>query len=331
MLRYDRVIPVALFALLVSLSLPACGGGDGEEGQEASRVEGGSEVLATFAGGELTLEDFEAEADKLPPQVKPMLTSPERRRQYLENLIVSKLLIADARSRGVDKDEEIRRQIEETENRLILQKAYRDLQDSVTITDEDVAAQYNENTDAYSTSEVRASHILVEDESIAEDLLKRLKEDPDSFAQLAKNISKDTATASREGDLGFFGRGRMVPDFEKAAFALKEPGDLSGVVKSPFGYHIIKLTERKAGDTKPLEQVKEQIRFTLLQERQRQTMQDYIERLKAENQVKINDEVLARYSATPAPRAAQPEPSASIPPGDAGKEGESSESGETGK
>lgn len=301
MLRYDRVIPVVLLALLLSLSFPACGGSNGEDGEQASLIEGGSEVLATFAGGELTLEDFEAEANKLPPQVKPMLTSPERRRQYLENLIVSKLLIEDARSRGVDKDEEIRRQIEEMENRLILQKAYRDLQDSVTVTDEDVAAQYNENSDAYSTSEVRASHILVEDEAVAEDLLKRLKENPDDFAQLAKDLSKDTATASKEGDLGFFGRGRMVPDFEKAVFALKEPGDISEVVKSPFGYHIIMLTERKPGDTKPLEQVKEQIRFTLLQERQRQTLQDYIDKLKADNQVKINDEVLARYSPTPAP------------------------------
>lgn len=303
MLRYDRVIPVVLLALLLSLSFPACGGSNGEDGEQASLIEGGSEVLATFAGGELTLEDFEAEANKLPPQVKPMLTSPERRRQYLENLIVSKLLIEDARSRGVDKDEEIRRQIEETENRLILQKAYRDLQDSVTVTDEDVAAQYNENSDAYSTSEVRASHILVEDEAVAEDLLKRLKENPDDFAQLAKDLSKDTATASKEGDLGFFGRGRMVPDFEKAVFALKEPGDISEVVKSPFGYHIIMLTERKPGDTKPLEQVKEQIRFMLLQERQRQTLQDYIDKLKADNQVKINDEVLARYSPTPAPAA----------------------------
>src|ERR1700752_4141742 len=96
----------------------------------------------------------------------------------------------------------------------------------------------------------RGSHILVKDEELAKRLREELRQDPSKFEELAKQNSTDTATAARGGDLGFFGQGRMVPPFEQAAFALEKVGDMSEVVKSPFGYHIIKLTERKEGGEK---------------------------------------------------------------------------------
>jgi len=294
---FHRFGPPAVVILILVLALPACG--PGKETEQAARVEGAGEVVATYGKHKLTLDDFEAEVEKLPPQVQPMLSSPERRKQFLETFIISQLLIDEARAKGLDKDEEIRKQVEETEKRLILQRAYGDLQQAVSVTDAEVEAYYNANPNEFSTAEIRASHILVEDEATAAELLKKARANPDSFAKLAKENSKDTATAPNGGDLGFFGRGRMVPDFEKAAFALEKPGDISEVVKSPFGYHIIMLDERKEGEKKPLDQVKEQIRVTLLQQKQEKSIEAHFDKLKADNQVRINDDVLAKFTAAP--------------------------------
>ena len=119
----------------------------------------------------------------------------------------------------------------------------------------DIERAYNDNIEQYSTPEqVRASHILLKTEgkdeaavkAKAEDVLKQAKSGAD-FAELAKKNSEDEASAKNGGDLDFFGRGRMVPEFDTVAFAL-QPGQISDLVKTQYGYHIIKLIEKKAGD-----------------------------------------------------------------------------------
>ena len=172
----------------------ACGPGKG--GEKASDTKGKGEVVASYGSHQLTLDDFQAEVDKLPEQVRPMLSSPERRKQFLETFILSQLLIEEAKKKGLDKDEEIRKQVEETEKRLLLQRAYGDLQQAVTVTDPEIEAYFSANPDEFSTSEIRASHILVEDEATAKDLLSQARANPDSFEKLAKENSKDTATAA---------------------------------------------------------------------------------------------------------------------------------------
>jgi parvulin-like peptidyl-prolyl isomerase/Tfp pilus assembly protein PilF len=125
-------------------------------------------------------------------------------------------------------------------------------------TDEDLLTYFEKNIAQYDQpEEIRASHILVEDEKEAEDVLKQLKQGAD-FAELAKGYSTDTATAENGGDLGWFGRGKMVPEFEEVAFAL-EIGETSGIVKTDYGYHIIKLTDRKEAHTPTLDEVKDQV------------------------------------------------------------------------
>jgi peptidyl-prolyl cis-trans isomerase C len=298
MKKITSVFPVALLVGGLVFLTTACGGREGA-GEADSKVEGGGDIVATFAGEKMSLDDFQAEVEKLPAQVKPLLSSPERRRKFLENFILSKLLVDDAKRRGLDKDEEIKRQLDEMEKRLILQKVFTDLQQNVVVTDEEVKAYYDANPDEFTTTEIRVSHILLDDEASAREVLEKVKADPDSFAALAKERSKDTATAPKGGDLGFFGRGRMVPEFEKAAFALEKPGDLSGVVKSPFGYHIIRLTEKKEGKERPFEQVKEEIRAKLLQERQRSAVEAHFQKVKDAAKLTINDDVLAKYNPGP--------------------------------
>jgi peptidyl-prolyl cis-trans isomerase D len=143
----------------------------------------------------------------------------------------------------------------------------------VVVPPADVQRYYNDNIQQYQTPEhVRASHILLEtagknDADVkkrAEEILKQVKSGAD-FAELAKKVSEDKGSAPNGGDLDYFGRGRMVPEFEQAAFSM-QPGQISDLVKSQFGYHIIKVVDKKAGATRTLEEVRAQIQQQLAME-----------------------------------------------------------------
>jgi peptidyl-prolyl cis-trans isomerase D len=138
----------------------------------------------------------------------------------------------------------------------------------------DVERAYNNNIEQYTTPEqVRASHILFKTEgkddaavkAKAEDVLKQARAGAD-FAELAKKYSEDEASAKNGGDLDYFARGRMVPEFDQAVFAM-QPGQISDLVKSQYGYHIIKLMDKKAASTRTLADVRQQIVDQLSYER----------------------------------------------------------------
>jgi peptidyl-prolyl cis-trans isomerase D len=159
----------------------------------------------------------------------------------------------------------------------------------ITITPADLERAYNDNFEQYSTPEqIRASHILLRTEgkdeatvrAAAEDVLKQAKAGAD-FAGLAKKYSEDEGTKDKGGDLDFFGRGRMVPEFDQAAFAL-EPGQTSDLVKTQYGFHIIKLVEKKGGITKTLDEVRPQLTETLTSERTQQEVETLATRLGAQ-------------------------------------------------
>ncbi len=155
------------------------------------------------------------------------------------------------------------------------------LRNKVTVPPQDVRRYYDQNVEQFSTPEqVKASHVLIKvadpkDDAAAkkqaEDVLAQAKAGKD-FAELAKKYSQDDSNAKNGGDLGFFGRGAMVKEFEDVAFAL-EPGQISDVVKTQFGYHVIKVTEKKAGETRTFDQVRPQIEDQLKWERAQQQAQ----------------------------------------------------------
>ncbi len=181
---------------------------------------------------------------------------------------------------------------------------------AVDINDADALAFYNENKADYNTPEqVRASHILIsvspsaseEEKAKAkekiEGLLKQVKEGAD-FAKLAMENS-DCPSKAKGGDLSLFGRGQMVKPFEDAAFAMK-PGEVSGVVETQFGYHIIKVTDRKPAGMTPFEEAKPQIIEMLKQMKMRQITRGYLDKLKAEAKIEYpagknpNEAVISR-------------------------------------
>ena len=181
---------------------------------------------------------------------------------------------------------------------------------TIKITDADIEKYYRENQDKFKTPEsVNAAHILIstmpdpnaaakpdaaelakkdkEAREKAEKILAQLKQGAD-FAKLA---AAESACDSKKngGNLGEFHRGMMVPEFEKADFALTKPGELSPVVKTQFGYHIIKLNSKKAGGVAPLDQVKENIRGTLLNNALNKAVDDAVEKAKKDMKVTVTD------------------------------------------
>jgi peptidyl-prolyl cis-trans isomerase D len=151
----------------------------------------------------------------------------------------------------------------------------------VSVPPNDIQRYYNDNRQQYETPEqVRASHILFEtmgknEEAVkkqAEDVLRQAKAGAD-FAELAKKFSEDKGSKDRGGDLDYFGRGRMVPEFEMAAFTMM-PGQISELVKSQFGYHIIKVIDRRPATTRSLDEVRAQIQQQLALETADQRITD---------------------------------------------------------
>jgi peptidyl-prolyl cis-trans isomerase C len=167
---------------------------------------------------------------------------------------------------------------------------------AVAATDADAKDFYDKNPDKFAQPEsVRASHILILTKDADEagkkaartkidGVLKRVKAGED-FAALAKENSQD-GSASQGGDLGFFGRGRMVPEFDQAVFALK-PGEISEVVSTPFGFHIIKLTEKKEGSTVPFDQVKPQVVEYLSNQKKQQRVDSFIDEAKKRAKIEV--------------------------------------------
>ena len=292
-------------ALLAALVVAGCRSDNAPATSEsAPKSTGSGDVVATYKGHKLTSGDITQEFERLPAPSRTYLSAPERKRQFIENMVMNDLLFEEGQRSGYDKDPEIDRQVTDLRKRLVVQRVMRQYQTPPNVTDEQVRAYYDQNPMLYSTTQIHASHILVKDESLAKQILAELREHPEKFADLAREKSTDTISAKKGGDLGTFGAGRMVPEFEKVAFALK-PGEISDVVKTQYGYHIITVLDRKEGEPKPFDQVKEQIRATLRNRALQDQVQGHFEQLKKDADLHIDDAALARVNPPP-PAPGQP-------------------------
>lgn len=187
-------------------------------------------------------------------------------RQTAANMLVRRALAQAAVDEGLDKDPAVQAALAQARDRVLsdaklakFDEAHRPSPAQVESYARSVYLAKPERLQ--SPEQIRARHLLVSKNTPdaklkAEELLKQLQGGAD-FAALAKEKSDDTGSGARGGDLGLFARGRMVPAFEDAAFALQKPGELSGVVETQFGYHIIQLVERKPAGQRSFDDVKE--------------------------------------------------------------------------
>ncbi|WP_245243684.1 peptidylprolyl isomerase [Mesobacillus selenatarsenatis] len=156
---------------------------------------------------------------------------------------------------------------------------------SIDVSEEEMKTYFEENKESFDQKEqVKASHILVEDEATAKKVKKELDNGKD-FAELAKEYSTDSSNAANGGDLGYFGKGEMAEEFEKTAFAL-EAGAISEPVKTEFGYHIIKLVDKKAEKAAEFEEHKEKIKELLFDQKVQAEYTNWMEEKKAEYEIK---------------------------------------------
>ena len=162
------------------------------------------------------------------------------------------------------------------ENYLIVEKI---LGKEIEITEDEMKEYFEENKESFNEEEqVQASHILVEDEKTAKEVLEKLNAGED-FAELAKEYSTDEGSAEEGGDLGYFAYGDMVEEFSEAAFKLKE-GEISEPVKSEYGYHIIKVTGKKEAKEATFEDHKEEIKTILFDNEINSKYQDWLDETK---------------------------------------------------
>jgi peptidyl-prolyl cis-trans isomerase C len=255
-------------------------------------------VLAEVSGTNITVDSFKKEIENLPPYLKPMADTAEGKKEMLETMIMRELILQDAAKAGIENTPEVKEKLEELRKRLVVE-AYlkKKVEEQSKVSDEDMKKFYEQNKDKFKTGDqIKASHILVKTEKEANDILAKLKTGG-NFEELAKKYSSDGA-ATKGGDLGWFSKGSMIPEFEKVAFAMKE-GETSGVVKTKFGFHIIKLTGKRAAGQRTFEEVKEQIKSAMLPGKQQEVFQKLKDELKKSGKYTIKEDVLKGLGGAP--------------------------------
>jgi peptidyl-prolyl cis-trans isomerase C len=249
------------------------------------------DVLAKIGTKEITKSEVEAYAGLYPEQQQALIKADPRMEEVLVRNLVSIMVVSDvAKKKGLEKDPTIRKQIDIMKNEY-LARTYiqKEVLGKIKLTDKDYEAYYNAHKKEFENPEmVRARHILVavkpnatEEEKKAalkkaEDILEKAKKGED-FAKLASEYSDDPGSKAKGGDLGFFSAGSMVGKFEQAAFTLK-PGEISPVVETEFGYHIIKVEERKAAEQQPYDAVKDQVIAKATQTVQQERLNAFLEK-----------------------------------------------------
>jgi len=263
-------------------------------------------VVANIGDQKITVSDFNRMLGLLDTEKQKVIESnPQLKEsvltQFVQGIVVSEL----AREKGFNKLPEVKAQIEFFENNFLASLYIKqEVIGKISIPEEELKKYYDSNKDEFKTPEmVRVRHILVKvDESApekdkkaakkkAENILKKIKLGED-FAKLAGEVSDDPGSKQKGGELGFFSRDRMVKPFEDAAFTLK-PGEVSGLVKTQYGYHIIKAEEKKAAGIQPFDDVKERIRQKLLQDQTKSKVLAFIEKAMKDAKAEIHPEALA--------------------------------------
>lgn len=218
-------------------------------------------VVAVVNGSEVHASSLVGYQRSLPPQMAAQVPY----EALLDSLINNTLVFEQGKKDGMDKDPDVKRALKDIEQQLVV-KAWMAKKLRAEVTDAAIKQGYDKFLAEFKpVEEVRARHILVDNEDAAKAIIADLKKGAD-FTELAKTKSKDPSAKQNAGDLGYFTKDEMVPQFAEAAFAMK-PGELSSApVKSQFGWHIIKVEDRRMASPPTFEQAQPVIREKLAEE-----------------------------------------------------------------
>jgi peptidyl-prolyl cis-trans isomerase C len=265
--------------VLAALLLPGAAAAQSESGQKST-------VVATVNGYDITASEVQLAADDILPQLGEVPAN-LRFPFVVEYLIERHLLAQAAVNEGITDSEEYKRRLAFYQAKA-LRDAYFAAELKPSVTDETVRQSYDTQAAKVEAEErVRARHILVASEDEARDIAGRLA-NGEAFEELAAQYSLD-GSSEQGGDLGFFTAEEMVDPFSEAAFAL-EVGEVSEPVQTEFGWHLIKLEDRRTGGAQPFEDVQGAIRLVLL----RQSVQDKLVELRQTAEIEVHDPDLRR-------------------------------------
>ena len=236
-------------------------------------------ILATVAGSAITEGDVDAFLEGLVNR-GAAYNNPEGRKMVLQQLIGNKLLLLDAKRNLLEADPKFRAELARVKDTLLVNFAAEKATGDVRITAKEVEDYYNENQEQFMKGEtVNASHILVESEETAYEILASINSGAISFEDAAREYSS-CPSKENGGSLGDFERGQMVPEFDKAVFEMQVGEITSTPVKTQFGYHLIKLNSKSEKTVTPLDEIKDRLESVLLEQKRQKAYESKINQLK---------------------------------------------------
>jgi parvulin-like peptidyl-prolyl isomerase len=261
-------------------------------------------ILARVGDERVRQSTFLREIDGIPFSSRTYLQSPAGKKELMELLVRRKILTQAARDAGIDRTPALKEKLgalhaDYERQKRELDRRYHEARERITageflaerrrgplkVTDDEVARFRAEE------KEVRASHILVSDRETAMRLRARVVKAHESFGNVAREASEDAQTAAKRGDLGWVTRGSLVPAFETALFALAI-GDVSDVVASPYGYHLILKTDERPVSRSPDKNLDDRLRQAL----EGRKLQDWFDVLRRRFPVRVDENALAAVS-----------------------------------
>lgn len=250
------------------------------------------DVLVKMDKQEITRADVDARIAGMPAEYQNRFKTDQQKRELLDMIVQGNLMASEARAGKMDKDKTVAMRLADATNSILAQEYLKRVFDALPkVTDADVAKYYEGHTAEFKTPEmVNARHILIKtaqdagQQELAKALeqAKQIKAELDKggdFAKLAEKYSDDAGSKAKGGELGFFTRDRMVPEFSQVAFALGT-GQVSEPVKSRFGYHLIMPIERKQAKQLELKEAAPRIKAQLENQRRKEAMDREVEKLK---------------------------------------------------
>lgn len=237
-------------------------------------------VLAVVAGEEITQKDLDALLHALPKEQQAYAGNEQFRQQCLEQIITIHLFAKLGEEMGLENTDAFQENMAHAKREVLAQMAVGESMKDISVTEEEAKAYYTANEDQFLSGEtVHAKHILVDEEEACQKILEMIAAGEKSFEEAAKEYST-CPSSEKGGDLGSFGKGQMVKEFEDAAFSA-QIGHVVGPVKTQFGYHLIQVEQKNDAQTSVFEDVSDSIKNILIQQKRNDVYAEKIAQLKA--------------------------------------------------
>jgi peptidyl-prolyl cis-trans isomerase C len=257
----------------------------------------GEKGLVKINNVSISLEEFHQMSEGQSLEGKMRLLNEKGLRDFLDNYVITReVLYQEAKKKGLDKNKEILAKVDNFKRAMVIDALLEEvLRKKAEVSENEIGQYYKENKDLFTEPlEVKIRHIFVASEPALKEVLMKLSKG-ESFEKLAATYNVDPSRGDG-GNLGYIRRGQLAPSFasfEEAAFSLRKRGEISEVVKTPYGYHLIRLEDSKGKFERPLDQVKEKIRFFLQTKKRQDAYLQYVKEAKSRAKIVINEKLWA--------------------------------------